>query len=167
MASRVIVFIVMERWHGWHGRWRTPLAGAFLLGIGFAVSVLAPLAGPGLPGAAAMIAGLSILGLGMGIIYSAALYYAMEVGEAEVSAGGKHEALIGLGFTLGPACGLAGTLGVETGLLRGVAVEVAVLSSVGIVLLGVGVVVARLVVRGARSNPANLPNAATVQGDGR
>ena len=167
MASRVLVFFVMERWHGWHGRWRTPLAGAFMLGIGFAGSVLAPLAGPGVPGAAAMIGGLSILGLGMGIIYSAALYYAMEVGEAEVSAGGKHEALIGLGFTLGPVCGLAGTLGVESGLLQDVAVEVAVLSSVGIVLLGVGVVIARLVIRGARPSYANLPNTATVEGDDR
>ncbi|HRQ71646.1 MAG TPA: hypothetical protein PLU35_01315 [Phycisphaerales bacterium] len=167
MASRVLVFFVMERWHGWHGRWGTPLAGAFLLGIGFAASVLAPLAGEGTPGLGAMIAGLSTLGLGMGIIYSAALYYAMEVGEAAVSAGGKHEALIGLGFTLGPVCGLAGTVGVESGLLRGMPVEVAVLSAVGLVLVSVGVVVCRLVVRGVRANAANLPNGATVQGDDR
>ncbi|GIK18098.1 MAG: hypothetical protein DYG93_03410 [Leptolyngbya sp. PLA2] len=167
MASRVIIFFVMERWHGWHGRWPTPLAGAILLGMGFAVSVLSPLVGAGVAGTVAMIVGLSILGLGMGIVYSAALYYAMEVGEAEVSAGGKHEALIGLGFTLGPACGLAGTLGVESGLLSGVAVEVAVLSAVGVVLAGVGLVVARLVLHGAKANAANLPNGATVQGDDR
>ncbi|MCW5776917.1 MAG: hypothetical protein KIS87_10800 [Phycisphaeraceae bacterium] len=109
MASRVLVFCVMERWHGWHGRWRTPLAGAFLLGIGFAASVLSPLVGTGLPGTARDDRRrLSILGLGMGVIYSASLYYAMEVGDGSPPEQARR--IIGLGFTLGPACGLAGTL---------------------------------------------------------
>lgn len=43
----------------------------------------------------------------MGIIYCAALYYAMAVGHADVDAGGKHEASIGLGYGVGPLCGLA------------------------------------------------------------
>jgi hypothetical protein len=34
------------------------------------------------------------------------LYYAMAVGSAEVDAGGKHEAVIGLGYTAGPMLGL-------------------------------------------------------------
>ena len=39
-------------------------------------------------------------------IYTGAIYYAMAVGHSEVDAGGTHEALIGVGYTVGPACGL-------------------------------------------------------------
>jgi uncharacterized membrane protein len=46
--------------------------------------------------------GLSMFGVGMGIVYYAALYYAMAVGRAEVNAGGIHEALIGGGYMVGP-----------------------------------------------------------------
>ena len=38
--------------------------------------------------------------------YTAALYYVMEVGGGEVDAGGSHEALIGIGYTVGPLCGV-------------------------------------------------------------
>jgi hypothetical protein len=41
------------------------------------------------------------------------------VGNAEVDAGGKHEAMIGVGYTLGPLCAIAGlglsSAGSETG----------------------------------------------------
>ena len=50
-----------------------------------------------------------MLGAGLGIVYYAALYYAMAVGRAEVDAGGTHEALIGAGYTVGPSAGLLGT----------------------------------------------------------
>ncbi len=53
-----------------------------------------------------LFAGLVIFGSGMGIAYYAALYYAMAVGRAEFDAAGTHEALIGTGYSVGPAAGL-------------------------------------------------------------
>jgi hypothetical protein len=107
-AARVVTFFVVERWHGWHGRWFPAAIGVVLLLGGFAAAVLAPQLGPGVAGIVFMLAGLAAFGVGMSTIYTAALYYAMEVEKAEVEAGGTHEALIGLGYTAGPACGLAG-----------------------------------------------------------
>lgn len=99
-VSRLGVFLLMQRWHGWHGRWRTTIWAGGALAGGFALTVLAG----SIP---VMLAGLALFGVGVGGIYCAALYYAMEVGAAEVEAGGKHEALIGLGYTVGPLIGLA------------------------------------------------------------
>jgi hypothetical protein len=116
MFARVVTFLGMERWHGWHGRFATALLGALALVFGFAAIVLAPLAAPGAPAVALFTLGLVAFGAGAAALYTAALYYVMEVGAAGVDAGGSHEALIGLGYTLGPACGLFVTeLAVRTG----------------------------------------------------
>lgn len=106
LAARVASFIVLERWDGWHGRWWLPLAGLGVLLAGFAVVVVAPLVLAPAGGLVAFLAGLLAFGVGVGVIYSAALYYAMSVGSAEVDAGGMHETLIGIGYTTGPLCGL-------------------------------------------------------------
>ncbi len=101
MGGRVTAMICMWRLPIWHGRWWTLfVAGAALAG-GFAVVVL-------IPTLAASIIGLTVFGLGMGMVYFAALYYAMSVGHAEVDAGGVHEALIGSGYAIGPLAVLAG-----------------------------------------------------------
>ncbi|HHN77276.1 MAG TPA: hypothetical protein ENK11_01195 [Phycisphaerales bacterium] len=104
LTSRVVVFFIFERWPGWHGRrWVPVLAGGLLL-FGFAGTVIAPRLGPAaLP---VLIGTLTLFGAGHAMIYLGALYYALEVGRAEVNAGGVHEALIGLGYALGPAIGL-------------------------------------------------------------
>lgn len=104
LVSRVAVFFIFERWAGWHGSRLMPaVAGALLIG-GFVATVLAPRLGPAaLP---ALVAALAVFGAGHAMIYLGALYYAMEVGKSEVDAGGKHEALIGLGYGFGPAIGL-------------------------------------------------------------
>jgi hypothetical protein len=52
--------------------------------------------------------GLALLGTGQGMIYYAALYYGMAVEHAAVDSGGKHEAVIGLGYIFGPSLGLLG-----------------------------------------------------------
>ena len=114
MLSRLVAFVLLERTHAWHGRWSAVIAGMALLGVGFSAVIVAPraesvtalvfgleLTGIGVP---AMVVGLAVTGVGMGIVYTSALYYAMEVGRAVVDAGGMHEALIGLGYTVGPAC---------------------------------------------------------------
>jgi hypothetical protein len=121
LTARVLMFLLFERWHGWHGRWSTPWVGLSLMLVGFALCMGSPMfAGLGFgTGVGVLITGLSITGCGIAITYYGALYYAMAVGNAEVDAGGKHEAMIGVGYTLGPLCAIAGlglsSAGSETG----------------------------------------------------
>jgi hypothetical protein len=110
LLTRVVAAAVMWRMAFWHGRWGTLLAGGVLMLGGFAAVVAGPSLGP-------VFAGFTAFGAGMGMIYYAALYYAMAVGRAEVGAGGVHEALIGAGYTAGPLAALAGIeLGPRLGL---------------------------------------------------
>jgi hypothetical protein len=131
LVPRTISFAVLQRWQGWHGSWVMPVAGAALMLGGFGATVLSPLVGDG-TGVGVMVIGLALFGTGMATIYSAALYYAMEVGQAEVDAGGTHEALIGVGYTIGPLCGLAATGAIASGVLADRWFQVAVLSIVGV-----------------------------------
>lgn len=122
LASRVLTFAVLQRWHGWHGRWATTLVGSMLLLCGFGVAVLSTVAasrwGFGRTGGiGALVLGLAVFGVGMGVIYSSAIYYALAVGQAEVDAGGKHEALIGAGYGGGPVCGLIAVAAANAGWL--------------------------------------------------
>jgi hypothetical protein len=106
IAARVATFGVLQRWHGWHGRWASATIGTAMLLSGFGLALLSPLIGTGALGLVALVVGLIGFGCGAATIYCGALYYAMEVGSAEVEAGGMHEAMIGVGYTLGPICGL-------------------------------------------------------------
>jgi hypothetical protein len=111
MIARLITFLALERWGGWHGRWSVFfVSGALMLG-GFAACVSASTlaeSGEGVAGEGLtlLVAGLIACGVGLGGIYAAALYYVMEVGGSSVDAGGTHESLIGLGYTAGPMCGV-------------------------------------------------------------
>ena len=100
-VARLTAFIVLGFWTAWHGRRAGLLAASGLLSVGFLMVLFAP----NLP---AVLIGEAIFGWATGQIYYAALYYAMVVQNAAVSAGGGHEAMIGLGFAVGPAAGLAG-----------------------------------------------------------
>jgi hypothetical protein len=99
MAARFVVLLIMWRSSFWHGRWGTLAAGGVALTGGLALVLLAP----ALP---AVLGGLLLFGAGMGLVYYAALYYSMAVGHAAVDAGGGFEALIGVGYCLGPLLGL-------------------------------------------------------------
>jgi hypothetical protein len=101
MIMRVVALVVMWKLPFWHGRWGTLLLGALTMSIGFAGVVLAG-------NLALMLLGFASMGIGLGVVYYAALYYAMAVGRAEVDAGATHEGLIGAGYTVGPLAGLAG-----------------------------------------------------------
>jgi hypothetical protein len=103
MTTRVVVMLVMWRVGFWHGRWGTLLLGGLSMTAGFAVIVTAP-------HLVFVLAGFVGFGLGMAVVYYSALYYAMAVGHAQIDAGGRHEALIGVGYSLGPAAGLIGVL---------------------------------------------------------
>ena len=99
MAARFLALALMWRTHFWHGRWATLAAGAAALVGGLALVLLAHT----LP---VLMAGLFAYGAGMGVIYYASLYYVMAVGAAAVDAGGNFEALIGVGYCVGPLLGL-------------------------------------------------------------
>jgi len=99
--ARVAAFVALRHYKGWHNR-AAPLAAAMIaLPAGFFMVLFGPTL-------AVVLAGEVLFGLAAGMIYYAALYYAMVVMNASVEAGGGHEALIGGGFALGPACALVG-----------------------------------------------------------
>jgi hypothetical protein len=108
-VTRIGMFALLLAWTGWHGRWWMPLGGFVCLGVGVAGALLTPWLGvSGTPDGVWVLGGvltagsLTLFGVGLACVYSAALYYAMTVGDAEIDAGGTHETLIGLGYTLGP-----------------------------------------------------------------
>ena len=101
MLARFSVFVGLVRWSGWRGRPGALLVGSALLVAGFA-GALGALSVP------TLVAGLIAFGAGQGTLYYQALYYGMAVGNAEVESGGKHEAVIGLGYLGGPLLALVG-----------------------------------------------------------
>jgi predicted MFS family arabinose efflux permease len=98
---RMGAFIVLQVWVAWHGRRWPIVVGMIGLPIGFLLAV----SGVNLP---VVLAGEVVFGLSIGVVYYAAIYYAMLVKNASVAAGGGHEGLIGLGFAVGPLAGLGG-----------------------------------------------------------
>ena len=143
LFARVITFGTLQRWHGWHGRWSTPIVGGTLVIVGFAGAVLGPSFGTGSIALYAVLAGLFAFGAGMATIYTGAIYYAMEVGNAEVDSGGAHEALIGIGYTVGPLCGLAATGAVNASWINAQAFEPALFTMVAIIIVGAAALVLR------------------------
>ncbi len=117
LFARLMPFILMFVFAGWHGKWAVPLLGGVLLLTGFVTTVVA--VNPWMA-----VSGLSLFGLGHAMVYFAALYYRMAIGHADVNSGGTHEALIGLGYTVGPAVAIAGSLATanspQIGLLIGI-----------------------------------------------
>ncbi len=141
LLPRVVTFAVLDRWHGWHGRWFPAISGGLTLLLGFTLAVLAKSAGS----LVLLAGGLAVFGVGMAVVYSGALYYALEVGQAEVQAGGKHEALIGVGYTVGPAIFVLAGLLVRNGVAGPVGFEGVVLSIVGVIALVMTALVVRRV----------------------
>ena len=125
MLTRVGVMLLMWRAGFWHGRWGTLLLGAGMMTGGFALVVLSP-------ALFLMLLGFGVFGAGLGVVYYAALYYAMAVGRAQIDAGGRHESLIGVGYTIGPVAvllGIAagpGTSGSDVATAEGVAIVTSV-----------------------------------------
>ncbi len=103
LMVRLVAVAILAHAAFWHGKWSTLLVGGALLAGGFALVVAAPALW-------SVSVGLSLFGIGHGIIYYAALYYALRVGSAGIDAGGTHEALIGVGYVAGPGAAMAGAL---------------------------------------------------------
>jgi MFS family permease len=101
MAVRWGTFITLGASIFWHTRPRLLLVAAFALLISFLIITVPQSVG-------LMIVGQILFGIATGLIYTASLYFGMVLSEGSTEHGGYHEALIGLGMTLGPAVG-AGT----------------------------------------------------------
>ncbi|HEY2407855.1 MAG TPA: MFS transporter [Polyangiaceae bacterium] len=101
-VARVAIFLGLFLSARWHDK-SAPLALSIAaLPAGFFMVFF----GTSLP---AVVCGELLFGLAAGFVYFAALYYAQLVENASVDAGGAHEALIGVGYALGPGAGLVGT----------------------------------------------------------
>jgi MFS family permease len=98
MISRWGMFWFLGATLFWHTRPALLLGAAMLMGVAF-VGVTAPI------GVAGMIAAQVILGVALGLIYTASLYFGMVLSEGSTEHAGYHEALIGLGQVLGPGAG--------------------------------------------------------------
>jgi hypothetical protein len=101
-VARLACFVALFAWSGWHSRKLPIFAAITALPLGFVLVLL----GSGL---VPVVIGEVLFGAAAGLLYTAALYYAQIVQNASVDAGGAHEALIGLGYALGPGAGLVGT----------------------------------------------------------
>ena len=100
-VMRVLTFLLLERWSGWHGKMPPLVLSVITLPAGFLLALF----GANLW---TVLTGELLFGVAAGMSYYAALYYAVVVKNASVDAGGAHEGLIGAGFTLGPLAGLVG-----------------------------------------------------------
>ncbi len=96
--ARVVAFVVLWKWPGWHYRFRYLLTAFVLLILSFAVILMSP-------ALTAVVVAQIFFGLAVGLMYYSSLYYAMHVSEAKSEHGGIHEAAIGVGNCLGPAAG--------------------------------------------------------------
>ena len=146
-VGRAVTFYSAGVIHAWHGRWSTPIVAGILMLSGFTAALLSPMAahaGPGVSwgGVALLAAGLLVFAVGMALNYTAAIYYAMAVGKAEVDAGGMHEALIGVGYTIGPLCGLVPAFAIDKGWMQEGIFQPFVLSAIGVI----GITAASLVI---------------------
>jgi hypothetical protein len=145
LIPRCLTFAALGFWPGWHGRWWPAIAGGGALLVGFAICVASTFAGNS--ALIVLLGGLALFGVGMGTIYSGAIYYAMEVGKAQVDAGGTHEALIGAGYTIGPMCGIIAVSVVNARGLGESWINSILLIEVGIVAMVMAMVVIRQVSR--------------------
>jgi hypothetical protein len=117
MTSRIPTMVLLERWHGWHGKAWPLVLGGIAVVLGFTGCVIAPVIAAPHIGMLVIITSLAFFGAGKGLVYTAAIYYAMEVGQGEIDSGATHEALIGVGYALGPALGLLASIAVAVNLI--------------------------------------------------
>jgi len=106
LIARWFTFWFLGATHWWHTRPRLLLWAAVLMLIGF-MGIVLPATGHGpLPAIlTVMILAQILLGMALGLIYSASLYFGMVLSDGSTEHGGYHEALIGLGQTMGPLAG--------------------------------------------------------------
>jgi MFS family permease len=109
LAARWLTFVVLWLDDWWHTRPRALMAAAWLMLAGFAGAASQPVASAGPDALRLNLAWLIlcqvVIGISIGLIYSASLYFGMVLSEGSTEHSGYHEALIGLGSVLGPGAG--------------------------------------------------------------
>ncbi len=105
--ARAAAFVITGNTTFWHKKpWLMFLASVTMLLAFLGTIIPGAMTGIDLPQALlAMAFAQIVLGLSLGTIYSASLYFGMAVSEGSTEHGGYHEALIGLGQILGPTVG--------------------------------------------------------------
>lgn len=108
LIARAAAFAVTGSTTFWHKRPGLMFGASITMLFAFiGVVVSGTMAGMDLlSGLVAMGIAQIILGISIGTIYSASLYFGMAVSEGSTEHGGYHEALIGLGQILGPLVGV-------------------------------------------------------------
>jgi len=99
MFARLLAFVALWKWTGWHYRFGWLAAAFVALIVSFATLLLAP---------NLWVVVLAQMGFGaaVGLLYYSSLFYSMDVGEeAQGDHGGLHEAFIGAGIFTGTAVG--------------------------------------------------------------
>jgi MFS family permease len=110
LMSRWVTFLLLGFSTWWHTRPRALLVAAWLMLAGFAAVAWQP--SQAMSGSSNLWIDLAwlvlcqiLIGLSIGLIYSASLYFGMVLSEGSTEHSGYHEALIGLGSILGPGAG--------------------------------------------------------------
>jgi predicted MFS family arabinose efflux permease len=98
MFARLAAFVILWRWTWWHYRFRFLAVTFAIMVAGFAGIVVAP-------SLWILLAAQVGFGLSVGLVYYSSLYYSMKASDKRGALGGLHEAMIGAGLFLGPACG--------------------------------------------------------------
>jgi predicted MFS family arabinose efflux permease len=101
LFARLGAFFILWRWTGWHYQFKW-LAGAFAILIACFAGIILTSSLP------ILLAAQIGFGLSIGLVYYSSLYYSMNASEEKGAHGGLHEAMIGAGLFLGPACGGGG-----------------------------------------------------------
>jgi MFS family permease len=113
MLARWAAFFMLGMTSWWHTRPRALLWAAILLLAAFVAITFRPEWLPRSPTIATgpwvvwLVAWQVLLGLALGLVYSASLYFGMVLSRGSTEHGGYHEALIGLGTVIGPGAGAA------------------------------------------------------------
>jgi len=114
MGARFSAFLALGGTSWWHSRPRVLLLASALMLVAFLGVTLRPadfsgdMSAPVTTFDRLLNIGWQIpLGLTMGLIYAASLYFGMVLSDGSTEHGGYHEALIGVGQAVGPAAALA------------------------------------------------------------
>jgi len=141
LVARWITFLILGATQWWHTRPGLLFFAAVFMLAGFVGTVLpATRTGAMTPILTIMIGSQIILGISIGLIYSASLYFGMVLSEGSTEHGGYHEALIGLGQTMGPLAGAGAQWIWPASPIAGI---VAVSSLVGIAVIAAGIAALR------------------------
>jgi MFS family permease len=142
LMTRWLAFVILALGTWWHTRPRALLWAAVVMGISFFGMTLRPTGGASpTVDLVSMIAWQALLGLAIGMIYAGSLYFGMVLSDGSTEHGGYHEALIGLGWILGPAAGAGAQAIRPDNLWLGIT---AVGSVIGLSVLAVLLVAAKL-----------------------